>query len=114
MERLSISLRGEVTEESIVALASRTLDNKSSNSLFCSFEIAKISKTEHNNYTVRYYRHKLGTKEFEIISPIEEFIVNNSELRCIIKDQEITTDSKVLTLDNFCIENVVKCCFNGI
>ena len=82
-----------------MALASQSLDNKSNTSLFCAFELAKILRIENNKYIVSYYRHKLGTKQFELIFPTVEVSVSNSEIRYIIRDQEFATDSKVKELD---------------
>ena len=114
LRRLSNSLLKQVDLESTIAFASMAIPQNLSDSLFCAFEIGQVLSITDDVYTINIFKHNIGTNEFSLVIPLETAVVSIHRLRYIIPNSLIMPNRNLVTLSNFCLEEIVKNCFNGI
>lgn len=114
MARLSIQFRGKFKSNSIIALASDRLQNKSSSSFFCAFDIAKVVDVKDGEMcTVNFYSHEEENFLFTQSLVTLPISISQSKVRHILSDDVLQQDGTVL-LDKNCVEKIVFNCFNGV
>ena len=108
LARLSICFDGQLSP-----LASDRLQENSSSSFFCAFDIARVIAVQEGGiYSVAVYNHEEDSMIFEQSIVMQNTLINQSEVRHILS-VDVLQDNGTVLLDKDCLEMIVFNCFNG-
>jgi hypothetical protein len=110
MSRLSEGLKGQVQKGDIIAVASNCHLKGSINSVYNSYDIAKVLFIEDSSFI---FIRKPDTSVYENKTPDKLMSIPHTSLRYLISSTCLTADL-CITLDSITVENIVKNCFNGL
>jgi hypothetical protein len=107
MSILSDSLRGQVQQGDIIAVASSCHLKGSINSIYNSYDIAKVTHVEDSAFIANIF-----TSVYQSKTPDKLVSISHTSLRYLIPNACLTADL-CITLDSVTQENVDKSCSNG-
>ena len=110
---ISEGLKGRVQLGDVIAVASKRHLKGSNKCIYDFFDVAKVLLIQDLSFTVNVFSRQPNAPTFHNSATEKTISVSHSSLRYIISDACITADSRV-RLDSLTLENIVKCCFNGV